>query len=410
VKANLAVYTVDVRGLEAVVPGGEARQASARGTDVFSGRATQRQFDTQAASQEALAALASDTGGKAFFDTNDFGGVYDRVLADTSAYYVIGYSSTNGKKDGRLRRLQVRVTRPGLRVEHRTGYYAGKDFAHADRDDRERALQDQLLADLSSTDLPVWMHTAHFRLADDRYYVPVSIAAPGAAVPFTRDGDVQRATLDVLGLVKDEAGRAVGRVRDTVRVSVPAAADARRKSVQYQTGFTLPPGRYRVKVVLRENQTGTIGSFEAALAVPDLRRAPVKVSSVVLGTQLQPAARKDTPNPLVRDGSELVPSVTQVVSARQPVYFYYEVYDPARTARGDVKLLTNIAFFRAGVRRYETPLVETTQLAAADRKAAVFQFAVPAASLKPGLYVCQVNVVDDAAGTFTFPRLALLVR
>jgi hypothetical protein len=74
-----------------------------------------------------------------------------------------------------------------------------------------------------------------------------------------------------------------------------------------------------------------------------------------------------------------------------------------------VKVLTSIAFFRGKQRVFETPLVERTSVAA-DRKAAVFQFDVPAASLPAGLYTCQVNVVDDAAGTFAFPRLQLLVR
>jgi hypothetical protein len=71
---------------------------------------------------------------------------------------------------------------------------------------------------------------------------------------------------------------------------------------------------------------------------------------------------------------------------------------------------TSIAFFRGNARRYETPVVEVRQLAAPARGAAVLELAVPAAALKPGLYTCQVNVIDDVAGTFTFPRLALLVR
>jgi hypothetical protein len=120
----------------------------------------------------------------------------------------------------------------------------------------------------------------------------------------------------------------------------------------------------------------------------------------------------------VHNGRELVPNVTHVVSSGQHLYFYYEVYDPAKLAAATagssshqaIKLLTSIAFFRGKVRAFETPLVETTELTAPDRKTAVFQFDVPAASLPPGLYTCQVNVVDDAAGAFTFPRMQLYVR
>jgi len=117
-------------------------------------------------------------------------------------------------------------------------------------------------------------------------------------------------------------------------------------------------------------------------------------------------SRKNDANPLIKNGRELVPNVTRVVSSNQHLYFYYEVYDPSPP----VKVLTSIAFFRGRRRAFETPMVERTELAGPGRRTAVFQFDVPAASLRPGLYTCQVNVVDDSAGTFSFPRLQLYIR
>lgn len=411
VKANVSIYPVDTRGLTAIVPGGSASQSSGRGgTSMFSGRGVSRQFDSQAASQDTLVALASDTGGKAFLDTNDFSGVYTKVIADTSAYYLLGYSSTNPARDGRFRRIRVRLNKPGLKVEHRNGYYAGRDFQHSGKEDRERQLQDQLMTDLSSTDLTVWMSTSFFRLSDDRFYVPVSIAVPGSEIPFVQSSSQDRATIDVIGLMRDPQERPVGRLRDTVKLAVQPAQEVKRKTVQYETGFTLPPGQYRLKVVLRENQSGAIGSYERDIIVPDMRKLPVKLSSVVLGTQTQPVAQRNAVSPLARNGTMLVPSLTHVVSTGQPLYFYYEVYEPAVVQSGSPRLLTSIAFFRGKVKTYETPLVEVTRLDAPDRKAAIFQYSVPASALKPGYYTCQVTVVDDVAGTFAFPRLPLLVR
>ena len=412
VKANVSIYPVDARGLAAIVPGGAASQSSGRGgTSMFSGRGVASQFSSQSASQDTLVSLASDTGGKAFLDTNDFAGVYTRVIADTSAYYLIGYSSTNAARDGRFRRIKIRLKQSGLKVEHRNGYYATRDFLHSGKEDRERQLQEQLLTDLSSTDLTVWMSTAFFRLADDRFYIPVSIAVPGSEIPFAQSSSQDRATIDIIGLMRDTEQRPVGRLRDTVKLSVQPAQDVKRKTVQYETGFTLPPGRYKLKVVLRENEGGTVGSYERDVVVPDMRRQQaVKVSSVVLGTQTQPATQRNAVSPLARNGTMLVPSLTHVVSTGQPMYFYYEVYDPAIVQSGSPRLLTSIAFFRGKVKTYETPLVEVTRLDAPERKAAVFQYSVPAAALKPGYYTCQVTVVDDVAGTFAFPRLPLLVR
>ena len=89
-------------------------------------------------------------------------------------------------------------------------------------------------------------------------------------------------TLDVAGFIRDERGSPVGRIRDTLTVP-PASADGlAAKQVLYQTGVTLPPGRFSVKIVVRENTTGQMGTFETPIVVPELKQAPVKVSSVVL--------------------------------------------------------------------------------------------------------------------------------
>jgi VWFA-related protein len=406
VRANVALYPVDTRGLQAVVPGGDASRPSARGQAAFSGRGVAQQFDRLFGSQETLQTLAADTGGRAFTDTNDFGDAFAQVQRDTSLYYLLGYNSTSSVKDGRFRRISVRVKRADLRVEHRPGYYADRDFAHTGRQDRERILQEQLAAPVSSTDVPVVVSSGWFRLAPDRYYVPLSVAVPGSAIP----GSEQRNTLDILGQIRDEQGRPVGRMRETI--DIPAGSSPlSAQQVLYQSGLTLPPGRFAVKVVVRENATGTMGSFETGVFVPDLRQAPVKVSSVTLSTQLRPAAgRRRSESPLVRDGVELLPSLTHVVDRAQRMYFYYEVYEPGAGQDGSPLLKTSLAFYRGGVKVFETPLIERSGLDAADRRAALFQFEVPADALAPGLYTCQVNIIDDVAGRFAFPRLALYVR
>ena len=418
-RANVSIYAADMRGLQASVPGGDATQASTRGRNAFSGASVASQFSRMSSTQDTLTTMAEDTGGRAFFDSNSFGDVFQRVVDDTSAYYVLGYSSSNPARDGRFRRIKVRLAkRSDLKLEYRSGYYAPRDFAHATRDDREQQLQDQLMSALSMTDLSAYVSAAYFRVSDNRFFVPFSVAVPGYQVPFTHATDKSKSTIDVLGIVRDDNRRPVGRFRDTVRLAVETNDELKRKTVQYETGMELAPGKYNVKVVVRENQNGTIGSYESEIVVPDLKSDTVKLSSVVVGTQLQDGASRNDRNPLVRNGRELVPNVTHVVSAAQHLYFYYEVYDPAHLpgAAGapaspqGIRLLTSITFFRGKVRAFETPLVEATELTAPARKTAVFQFDVPAASLPPGLYTCQVNVVDDAAGTFTFPRMQLYVR
>ena len=426
-RANLSFYPVDVRGLEAMVPGGAAfgggggrgggggARGGGGGTSVYSGRGVLSQYDSNFASQETLVTLANDTGGRAFLDSNDFAPAFTKVHEDTSFYYLLGYISSNTQRDGRYRRITVRVNRTDLKdakVEFRKGYYAPADFQHSTKESREQQLQDQLTSDVPSSDFPVYLSTGYFRMGDNRYFVPVSVVVPGSQIPFTRASEQDRATLDIIAVMRDEAKRPFGTIRDTVKLAVNTSQDVQRKNVQYDGGFLLPPGKYTVKFVVRENQTGRMGSFEAETTVPDLKAAPVKVSSVILSNQKQPAKQKN--NPLVREGSQIIPNVTHVFSSGQHLYLYYEVYDPAKPAEADGKatarVLTNVAFYKGAVKAYETPLVQAVDVNVPERKATAFELDVPLEELKPGFYTCQINVVDDAAGKFVFPRLALLVR
>lgn len=375
---------------------------------MFSGRGVAQQYDTLAGSQDTLTTLAANTGGRAFTDTNDFGEAFARVQNDMSAYYLLAYSSSNTVHDGRYRRIEVRVKRSGLKVESRSGYYAERDFVHTSRGDRETQLQDQLFAAVSATDVPVMVTAGWFRLSADKYYVPIAVAVPGSAIPVGTAAT--KLSLDVLGMVRDEQGRPLGRFRETMQLPPDADKTLAGKQVLYQSGVTLPPGRYTVKAVVRENSTGLMGTFEAPVIVPELKKEEMKVSSVVLSTQVEPAPKGRTDNPLVREGEQLVPNLTHVVGRDQKLFFYYEVYEPAQASGSAPELRTSLAFYRGKVKVYETPVVDRTKIDAPDRRAALFQFEVPADAFTPGLYTCQINIIDTVSGHFAFPRLMMFVR
>jgi len=427
VRSNMAIYTMDMRGLQALVAGGEAQNASLRGVSAYSGQSTLNALNSNFTTQETLVTLASDTGGRAFLDSNDFSKIFTGVQQDTSTYYVLGYHSTNTARDGRYRRIAVKSSLPGVKIDYRRGYYAPADYQHATKDDKERQLEEELASELPATDLPLYLGIAYFRLEGNKFFVPISLVVPGSQIPFVRSSDRDKATLDVIGMVLDNEHHPLNRIRDTVKLAVSTTTEVQKKNVQYDTGMSLLSGKYHLKFVVRENQTGRMGSFETDIDVPDLKTQPLKMSSVVLANQIQTTkAKKSTDlNPLVRDGSEIIPNITHVFSAAQHLLLYYEVYDPARPAIADAKdaesrrdkddkngirLLTNVAFFQGKAKAYESSLVELTELNARERKAAVFQLDVSLTSLKPGFYTCQVNVIDDAGGHFLFPRLALLIR
>ena len=149
-----------------------------------------------------------------------------------------------------------------------------------------------------------------------------------------KNGDRDKANIDIMGQVKNAQGIVVGNVRDTVKLALDSSQQVQRKNIQYSTGFTLAPGRYHLKFVVRENQTGRMGSFETDLQVPDMRKSPLKLSSIVLSSQRTPNTAKKAASPLVRDGVEWIPNIPHVFRQDQHLYFLYEVYDPAKQQGG----------------------------------------------------------------------------
>jgi VWFA-related protein len=432
VKANVAIYPLDVRGLQALPAGGEAQNASLHGQSAYTGASVLNDLNSNAATQETLSTLAADTGGKAFFDSNDFGGVFSQVQKDTSAYYILGYSSSNRLKDGRFRHIKVQVNRPDLKLEYRAGYYAGRDFEHSGRADRDQQLKEELASDLPATDVAVYAGTAYFRRDDSHYFLAVSIVVPGSQIPFLQDKDRDNATLDVAGVVLESGKFQVGQLRDTVKLAVDATQQVRRKNVQYNTSFVLAPGSYHLRFVVRENRTGRMGTFETDVQIPDLRKVPLRSSSVVLSSLRVPASGKNkATNPLVGDQTELVPNVTHVFTRDQHLYLQFEVYDAAKGkvsaaaapksgagAASDapkspaetIRVLTSVQFMQGDLKVYESKPLIATEVNVPQRKAVEFQLDLPLQSLRPGFYTCQVNIIDDVSGNYAFPRWAMLIK
>jgi VWFA-related protein len=433
VRANLSIYTVDVRGLEALPPVGDSQTASLRGNAAYSGSAVISQFSSNYSSQDTLSALSTDTGGKAFFDSNDFAPAFERVQRDTAAYYELAFRSTNSARDGKFRKLTIRVKRSGVKLEYRPGYWAPADFRHSTDEDRERQLQEELASDLPATDVMVYLDAYYFLVRPGSFIVPVSLIVPGSQIPFVHGGDQDKATLDVIGEVKNHAGMQVGNVRDKVKLKLKASQDAKQKNIQYTTSFVLAPGTYQIKFVVRENESGRMGSFQANITVPEFKKDQMKLSSVVLSSQQVPYSKK-TNNPLVMNGAQWIPNVPHVFQQGQHMFLLYQVYDPARARQessgvapgaaaaagkkrkdvhpqaGEIRVLTNLELLDHASKALETPLVEARQVNLPQQNGVAFLLDVPLANLPPGLYTCQVNVIDDAAGSFSFPRLALLVR
>jgi len=431
-KANMSIYPVDARGLVALAPGGGASRSSPRGgRDLFTGQAMLRQQSQLSASQETLTTIAEDTGGKAFFDSNDLGLVFEQVHKDVGSYYVLGYYSSNPRRDGRYRQIKVTVNVPGVAIHHRPGYFAEKEFARFTKEDREKQLSEAMTTERPFSDILFALEADYFRVADKRTFVPVALKMPGSEIPFFNNGEKKLAEFDFVAEVRGQKQELASFAKDTIRVRLAEQTYKQVASgnIQYDTGFYLRPGSYRLKFLVRENQTGKMGSFEQPLVIPDLSTEKLKMSSIVLSSQLeQVTPRSDevanigdrfpmlmrqgrAVNPLIVGGRKVVPNVTRVFSTRQNLYIFFQVYDPKKDEQSEEpRLAVALLFFKNGVKSFETPVHQINRFADRDGKVVNCNLTVPLEKFAPGNYTLQVNVIDQLAESYAFKRINFVVR
>ncbi|HBY61749.1 MAG TPA: VWA domain-containing protein, partial [Solibacterales bacterium] len=260
-----------------------------------------------------------------------------------------------------------------------------------------------------------------FRQGRDRYFVPVAVKIPGADIELARSGGAESAKLDFLGEIRDARGGLQGSVRDevTIRLKGERMGQLASRSLQYDTGFTLPPGVYTLKFLARENESGKMGTFETKFSIPDLtaeqRRLPI--SSVVLSNQRQRLSdsvavaernkRLLAVNPLVVGNEKLAPSVTRVFRKDQEMFVFLEAYQPEARSNGYIVAL--VSFFRGKVKAFETAPLQIAEGPDERTRAVPVSFRVPLKSLAPGRYTLQVNVLNPADKKFAVWRSPMVL-
>jgi VWFA-related protein len=428
VRANVSFYPVDARGLVAESPVGAASQASGRGAGAFTGATQAGRRSSQTGSQDTLYTLASDTGGRALIDSNDLALGIRQAQQDISSYYILGYYSTNAAEDGKFRKINVKLASKELqssaKLDFRNGYYASKVFSKFTSSDKERQLEEALTLGDPVSELPLALEVDYFRVAQNRYLVPISVKIPGSVLALARKGGKQSTDFDFIGQVRESpSGRLAGGVRDNipVKLSDADASQLEHRHLQYDAGLTLPPGKYNLRFLARENQTGKMGTFETNFVIPDLSASKdLRLSSVILSSQKEDvkaavgSANNDkralANHPLIQNGQKTVPSITRVFRKDQTLYVYFEVYDPAADATSKALSLSAQVELLQGARKAFSSMPAHQDKLTPNRPGVTsFSFQMPLARMPAGQYTAQVNVIDEAGKRFAFPRSAIVV-
>jgi len=280
------------------------------------------------------------------------------------------------------------------------------------------------------TELSIAMEIDYFQLNRAEYFVPIVVKIPGRELALAKRGGTEHTLIDFVGEVKDMVGgMTVTNVRDhvNIKLSDASAAELAHRPIEYDTGFTLLPGKYQIKFLARDDETGRIGTYQTTFVIPNLNKEEkrIPISSVVLSSQrvdlkdaiydaakAKERAKDDAVNPLVQSGSKLVPSVTRVFNSGRNIYVYLQAYKPSASAAppSTQPLVAFVSLYSRGTEVFKTPPVAvqantTTRLGITPLS---FDFATQ--QLAPGEYDCQVTVLDSSTSKAAFWRAPIVLR
>ena len=419
IRAGVSFWPIDARGLMAQAPLGDASKGSPGGLAMYNGASAMAAITGIQRSQDTLWTLGADTGGKALLDMNDLSVGIVQAQRSFSSYYILGYYTSNSNQDGKFRRIKISL-RDGVSgdLDYRQGYYAGKEFKKFTSADKDRQLEDAFMLGDPITELTVAMEVDYFQLNNAEYFVPVEVKIPGSELALAKRGGAEHTLLDFMAEVKDEFGSTESNIRDKIDVKLTdfTAAELAKRPYAYDTGFTLLPGKKVIKILVRDAETGRIGTYQMNVVIPNLNKEEkrIAISSVVLSSQRQDMreavfnAAKDknkseiqqSVNPLVQDGMKLIPSVTRVFTRGQDMYVYLQAYQ--RNADTAHPLVAFVSFYKGQTKAFETPPLQVTESLNNRLKTMPLKFSFSLQKLPPGEYLCQVTVIDPSGEKAAF--------
>jgi len=403
-RAGVAIYSLDTRGLVATAPGMAASSRSrALPTTFGSIEAMRRQ--SEEATRGAMHALASDSGGFLVENANDLRGGLQEFMKDTETYYVLAYEPTNTSRDGAFRRIEVRLPGlSGLRVRTRSGYFAPDDRrrevaagtaeAEARRAEQRRAEMRTALTSLAPLGaIPVRLSADFVSLDGAATQVVVSGSVDVGTLPFVRRPDLRQATLETAALVYDETG-AVAATLETERTTMDLTdadyGQLLQRGVPYRRAVSLKPGRYQVRLAVREDATGLLGSAWQRVEVPDLAAGRLGLSGLFLLKDEGTAATAADAAPVLHSVQD-----RPRFAGAENLYVQLYTYNPRRDASGEMNLTSQPEILRGDASLASGAPEPMAGTPAAGPVPHLSRIRLP--GLEPGDYVLRVTVTDRNA-------------
>jgi VWFA-related protein len=395
-RSNVSIYAIDPRGLTTM---GEESIEAAGGfpDDPLLNLSNQSFQDELRLAQQSLRSLAEDTGGYAAVNSNDFTKAWDRVVADNSSYYVLGYYPKNDKRDGRFRKIQVKVNRPGVDVRSRNGYTAprGKPPAPTHQPETDKTspeLRQALDSPVPISGVTLRAFAAPFKGAAPNASIAVGVEAQGNDLAFTqKDGKfVNDLELSVIAI--DTTGKIKGGDRNVINMGLKPETRERvsQTGIRMNTRLNLPPGRYQMRVAARESGAGHIGSVNYDLEGPDFSKEPLTMSGIVIASASGAQVMTAKPDEELRTVLPAPATAMRQFSQNDALAIFAEIYDNEPQTAHQVDITTTV-LTDEGTTAFTTREERSSSELQGKKGGYGHTTQIPLKDLSPGLYVLKVE-------------------
>jgi VWFA-related protein len=410
-RANVAIYGVDARGLAS--GGDEAIEVGAFPDDRSLGIDSSAMQNEIRLGQDSLRVLSDETGGFAIVNQNDLTGAFRRLVDDNSAYYVLGYYPSNDRRDGRFRKIDVRVNRPGMTVRARRGYVAPRGRAPSDSrmnlpGGAPSELRDAVSSPIPVSSLPVSVNAVAFKGPSPNASVALSVLIDGRDLALVEKDGLFMNDIDVIATAVNYQGKLFPGDRSTVNLQLKpdTAARVRAGGFRVLSQLALPPGRYQLRVAASEANGRRAGSVLYDLEVPDFERERFSMSGLAITSMtsaLAPSARQNYPL------DELLPgplSTLREFPVGDELALFAEIYDNSAATPHKVDISASVRS-EAGLTVFQSREErDSTEL---QGSAGGYGFAarIPLAEMTPGLYLLRVEAASRAGAQAPVAREVL---
>jgi VWFA-related protein len=410
-QAGVVIYALNTRGL--VAGGFDASEGEG-----FDARLVNAVYGANSNSQDVLYSLAADTGGTALVNNNDLNVGVRKALEDTSKYYLLAWRpSQDNAKGENIKRIDLTIAgRPDLKVKARRFLAESVSSALAASSAPgsapsslapNAALMAALNSDAVQTGIPASLVLVHRNTGGANWTLTTSLQVPTNALSFADVNGKSMATLDLAGVVLDKAGKQIATFNKTVGVAPDAnVIDPNRKLLFYNYEFNLPPGNYRVRLGLRDEKSGLIGSTSQTVEIPETANGKLALSSLLLNEQLE-ADEEETPSE--KTGARK--GVTQRFARNAHLRFLTYIYNAKPVADNDNEpdLDVDVKILR-GNQPMLKPALRPIEIESKDTRSFPYAAEIPLDGLQPGEYTLLVTVTDQTTKASSSQRAAFVVE